>query len=398
MLLPGLVALTCAMVPACAPHGASEAQAATSDDALLVRRGDLSPALLLTGELEAVASEPIHVPRTRVWQVPIRWMEQDGARVHKGQKVLELDNSQFTGDLEQKKLARSSAHNDFNRKRAEVAGELADKRFALEQRRIELEKARVEAAVPEALLPGRAYQERQLAMARAEVGHAKAAEDLATALRATEAEIEELAIALRRAQDEITTAESAIEALAVVAPSDGILLVAENPGVGRKFQVGDNAWVGLAVMSIPDLSTMQVEARLSDVDDGRIALGSRAQCTVDAYPDRSFGGEVVEIAPIAQEEADASLRRSFRVVVRLDEADPERMRPGMSVRVEVSQPAIEQVLVAPRAALDLTGEAPRALLADGGAVAVRLGACTAAHCVVEEGLVEGARLRAASAG
>jgi multidrug resistance efflux pump len=399
MWLTGLVGLALAGGAGCAPHGGTVAEAApAAAESLVVRRGTLRPAMLLTGELEAVDSEPIHVPRTRLWQLPIRWMEADGARVHRGQRVLELDNSQFTGDLEQRKLVRSSAENDLNRKRADVTGELADKRFALEERRIELEKARIEAAVPEALLPAREYQERRLALSRAELAHAKAAEDLETVLSATEAEIEELSIALRRAEDEIVAAETAIGALAVVAPRDGILIVAENPEQGRKFQVGDNAWVGLAVMSIPDLSRMQVAARLSDVDDGRVTIGSRAVCTLDAYPDRVFEGQVTEIAPIAQEEADDSLRRSFRVVLRLEEADPERMRPGMSVRVEVQEPAIEQALIVPRAALDLTGDEPRALFADGGSAAVRLGPCTAVACVVADGLVEGARLRAGSVG
>jgi len=41
-------------------------------------------------------------------------------------------------------------------------------------------------------------------------------------------------------------------------------------------------------MRIPDLSTMKVVARLSDVDDGRIAAGDRAVCTLDTYPELTF--------------------------------------------------------------------------------------------------------------
>ena len=62
-----------------------------------VRMGTLQRRLLLTGELQAVDSEKIHVPRTPTWRMPIRWMEEDGALVTLGQKVLELDNVQFTG-------------------------------------------------------------------------------------------------------------------------------------------------------------------------------------------------------------------------------------------------------------------------------------------------------------
>jgi hypothetical protein len=383
-------------VSACASGAATPGQeAAPVERPLVVERAVLTPKLLLSGELEAVESERIYVPRTSQWQMPIRWMEEDGAEVEEGQKVLELDNAQFTGDLEQKKLTESSAYNDLMRKKADVAGERFDKEFAREQKRIELEKAQLNAAVPASLRPRREHQEFQLALSKAELEYQKAVEDLATTERAAEAEIEELRIALERARDEIEVAEQAIDALSLTAPRAGLLIVAENPGEGRKFQVGDNAWVGLPVMSIPDLGAMQVVARLSDVDDGRIAVGDEATCTIDAYPEASFRGRVTEIAPIAKEENDQSLRRSFRVVVVLDEADPVRMRPGMSVRVEVRAAELAEALVAPRVALDLAATPPRALLADGSQVEVTLGRCTVDACVVESGLGEGTRLRMA---
>jgi multidrug resistance efflux pump len=390
-----LLGLSVALCGGCSAPQVTASEDSMPGEELVTRRAVFQELLLLTGELEAVRSEKIHVPRTPVWQLPIRWMEQDGARVSEGQKILELDNTQFTGELEQTRLARSGAYNEMIRKRADVGGELSEKEFVLERRRIELEKARVEAAVPASLLPEREYQELQLALARAEFEHENAAEDLETTRIASNAEIEELRIALERADDEIAVAERAIQQLSLEAPRDGILVVAQNRQAGRKFQVGDNVWVGLAVMSIPDLSSMKVVAQLSDVDDGRMAVGDRARCTLDAYPELSFPGRVSEVAPIAQEDDNESLRRSFRVEVHLDESDPEHMRPGMSVKVEVRPEPITNALVIPRVALDLTVSPPRALLADGSTAEVRLGPCTALACVVDEGLTAGTRLRRA---
>jgi multidrug efflux pump subunit AcrA (membrane-fusion protein) len=148
-------------------------------------------------------------------------------------------------------------------------------------------------------------------------------------------------------------------------------------------------------MRSPDLAAMKVVARLSDVDDGRISVGDRTVCTLDAYPESTFAGRVTEIAPIAQEEREQSLRRSFRVEVALDESDPERMRPGMSVRVEVLPPKFEAVLIVPRVALDLTASPPRAHLADGSQAEVQLRSCTPMECVVADGVAEGVRLRRA---
>jgi multidrug resistance efflux pump len=359
---------------------------------LFVRRGDFRSSLPLTGELEAVEAALVVVPRTPMWRMPIRWMEEDGAVVTEGQVVVELDNSQFTGEIEQNRIAEAKARNDYMRKEADVAVDLADKEFRLEQARIRHEKARIEAAVPASIQPRRDYEEKQLELAKAEIELQKAVDALAAGRKAARAELDELRIAMDEAAREVAVAEQAIADLTLRAPRDGIFVISENRFEGRKFEVGDDAWVGLAVASIPELRLMQVVARLSDVDDRKIAVGMRAVCTLDSYPAESFDGEVIEISPVAKAEGRDSLRRHFRVVIRLHGADPEKMRPGMSVRAEVTPRPRDGVLLAPRAALDFGGETTRALLADGSAVEVTLGPCNARECAVEKGLNEGQEL------
>ena len=148
---------------------------------------------------------------------------------------------------------------------------------------------------------------------------------------------------------------------------------------------------GWTVVELPELSAMRVEATLSDVDDGRVAAGARATCTLDAWPDQPLSGTVREVAPVAQEVGQRSLRRAFKVVVALDHTDPERMRPGMSVKVEVRGTPVVGGLTAPRAALDVA--APAAFLASGERVPVELGPCDAHRCVITKGLAEGQALR-----
>jgi multidrug resistance efflux pump len=359
---------------------------------LTVRRGDLRPRLLLTGELVAERAEELKVPRTPTWQVQIRWIAEDGTPVRAGDRVVELDNSSFTGELEDKRATAADAVTELARKQAEARSSLAEKEFAVEQRRTELEKARLAAAVPEDLLSGREHQERQLARRRAEVALAKAEKDLAAARQASGADLELQRITLGRSQREIAQAEEAIDALLLRAPRDGIVVAADHPWEGRKLREGDNVWVGMTVASLPEMSSLRVQADLSDVDDGRVRPGMEAVCTLDAYPSESFHGRVVDLSAVAREAPRQPLLRSFPVQIRLDRLDLKKMRPGMSVRVEVLGPAVRNALLVPRAALDFSGERPRAILAGGTPREVRLGPCDASFCVVEQGLEEGARL------
>ncbi len=375
-------------------HAAARGDAGGTGEALVAHRGTLRQRLLLSGELEAERGEPLSVPRTNQFQLQIRWLAEDGTLVNAGDRVVEFDNSQFASDLEEKRLSASDAGSELQRTAAESKTGTADKRFAVEKARSEAEKARIAASVPRELLAPREYQERQLALKRAETELAKAQEDLDAATRGGARDVGVKKIALEKSQREIHSAEGAIDALTLRAPRAGMVLIADHPWEGRKIRVGDSVWVGMTVASLPDLSAMSVQASLSDVDDGRIQPGMGVLCTLDAYPDQVFTGKVADISPVARESRRSPLLRYFPVRIKLDRSDGRRMRPGMSVRVEVLGAELRNVLLVPRAALDFAATSnPRALLASGAAAPVRLGACGALECVVESGVAEGTRLR-----
>jgi len=363
---------------------------------LVVRRGSFRQEILLTGALEAARTERVVVPRNPQWNTTIRWMEEDGAEVKTGQKLVDLDNTAFTANLKERRLARDSARSELDKARSAAAARLADKTFARDKTRAELDKAHIEAAVPEELMSRRQWQEKQLALKRAETAHAKAEEDVGAESDGTRAELRTKEIALEKAEREVKSAEDGIASMTLMAPRDGIALVADHPWEGRKLVVGDRVWMSLPVMTLPDLESLRVVARLSDVDDGRVTAGMAARTALDTYPELSFPGAVLEVGTLADETSPRSLRRAFRVRVSLDRVDAERMRPGMSVQVEVETAKLEAVLVAPRTALAWNGTSVRALLAAGGESRVRLGPCNTRDCVIEDGLAEGTLLRAAT--
>lgn len=326
------LAAGCAGKPGTVPAGRSGSPAGPA----AVDAGAPAPRVaLLTGELVARQTFDLFVPETPSWQVQIRWMEADGAVVKKGRKVVELDNSEFSGPLEEKKLALQLAETDLLRQEAETGSTIADREFAVEQKRNAVAKARVDASVPEGLRPRREWQEKQLSLRRAETELEKALDSLAAARTSGEADLAVKRISNEAARREIRVAEQAIAALVLSAPSDGIFVVGENPREGRKFQTGDTVWPGLALAHIPDRTGMQVEAALYDVDEGLLARGMRALLTRDADPGHPFEGTVADIAAIAQEPAPKSLRRTLKVVIRLDRPHGVPQRPGQSVRVEV---------------------------------------------------------------
>src|SRR3982751_674047 len=66
---------------------------------LTAQRGPFERRLLLTGEIDAVSSAELRVPRIPMGRVTVRWLADDGAAVKKGDKVAELDNANFVAKV-----------------------------------------------------------------------------------------------------------------------------------------------------------------------------------------------------------------------------------------------------------------------------------------------------------
>lgn len=364
---------------------------ATAQAADEIRRGEFEAWHMLTGELRSAASEPVLVPRLPSSESTIRFMVADGSPVAEGDRLVELDTAQIASELENKVTQQQQALNELASKSAEIEGQIAQKELALEQAAIALEKAEIAASVPADIQSRRTYEEAMLALEDARVAQEKAEADLAAYRESSAAELEALRIEKSKTDREVAEARRAIDTMVLRSPATGIAVAAENRREDRKYQEGDSVYVGATVMEIPDLSRMMVDARLSDVDDGSVAVGMEARCTLDAYPGRPFPCVITAIGPVAQEINWRSMQRHFRVELDLREVDAEIMRPGMSVKVEVRTVHYADVPLAPRTALVFRNGRAHLLTVDGEAP-VQLGPCNAHQCMLEDGPAPGTRL------
>lgn len=311
---------------------------ATHDEAPKIAPAPRSDRLLLTGALDAMTSENVVAPKSpQRGPSTLRWLEADGARVKKGQPVAELDNSSFAETLADQKLNAAQSANDLASQDATDAMTTADKELEVERARVALEKAKIEAGVAEDTVARRTYQERQLAKQRAEIALAKAKDDLAAHVKSATLEHEVRKIALAKVERTVAVAEAAVASFTVRAPIDGIVIIAQHEWEPRKIHAGDQTWDGMLLAEMPDVSRMKITAALSDVDDGKVTVGMRADAVLDAYPELHYGAVVSEVHPVAREPSERSLRRTIGVTLLLDRTEPERMLPGMSVRVEIAR-------------------------------------------------------------
>ena len=385
-LLASVAAAACARASASAPSGHGEAR---------VVRKAVEDAFLLTGELRAVRSVGLAAPRSE-GEIQIRWMVEDGSEVQKGDRLMEFDPTRLVQTIEERRLRLRQAEIDRGSRENQAAAETEKKRVAVEKAEVEAEKARLDEAIP---LEYREPKDRpklqaQWQQARATLAKARLEGDAYAV--SSRSDVASARAAEEKARREVEAAEKALGSMSLLAPRAGIFLAGNfwqwGPEGPRKLQPGDTVWPGFPVADIPDPKEMEVRAALAEADHGRIAVGMKARCVLDTYPDRVFEGRVEEIGSVAAEGSQrffmASVPPGFPVRIALLHTDP-LMRPGLSTRVEVVRGSWSRALSIPRGAVRFEKDGPVVRRPGGGTSRVRLAACTPVECVVESGLAEG---------
>jgi HlyD family secretion protein len=129
----------------------------------------------------------------------------------------------------------------------------------------------------------------------------------------------------------------------ITAPMSGIV-------VARKVESGQTVAASLQspdLFTIADLSQMQVEVSIDEADVGKLDTGLAATFNVDAYPESTFAGKLVQVR---NQPVVSSNVTTYIGIVRV--ANPGMLlKPGMTANVKVIVRSVDNALTVPNAAL-----------------------------------------------
>jgi HlyD family secretion protein len=224
----------------------------------------------------------------------------------------------------------------------------------------------------------------------------------------SEEERDQIELALATAKGKLiqatTTLERAQERFAeaiVRAPIDGVILQ-KYVEKGQIIASGvSNVSGGTPIVDIADMSSVHIEAGVDEIDIGRVSVGQEVAVVADAFPNTTFEGKIVRIAPEAKIEQNVTL---FDVVVAVKNRDG-RLNSGMNTGIEIIIDRREDVLLIPAAALQQreggeggTGKGGRTavvLVKEGESFVrrdIEVGPSNYSQVIVNSGLEEGAIL------
>jgi HlyD family secretion protein len=226
-------------------------------------------------------------------------------------------------------------HVDFNSavKRGQLLAELDPTPFqqTVEQRRADLEKARVELRNAEISLTRSKSLAKQQLLAQSDLDGAQTTRDSAAA-------------AVAQSQAALRQAETNLSYTRITSPIDGVV-------VSRQYDVGQTVAASFQAPVLftiaQDLTKMQVLTNIDEADVGRVKVGQEATFSVDAFPDQPFRGAVSQIRLSPQ-----TVQNVVTYPVVLDVANPDlKLKPGMTANVQVPVDVRKDALRVPNAAL-----------------------------------------------
>ncbi len=209
------------------------------------------------------------------------------------------------------------------------ASEIRDARIAVEEADMNLEKAKLDESIYEEFTHRKNTLEK------------KTKAD--TARQKYESELEQK-----------KTLIAQLEKMVMRAPCDGLVIYgggsrgrSRRRGEEESVKVGSIVYKGQTIITLPNVSKMQVEARVHEVDIHKVKEGQKVDIRIEAFPEMALKGEVVSIGALAHDR-DWRTRgvKVFDVTIDID-GTYSRLRPGMTAKVDIHIATIKNTLAIP---------------------------------------------------
>ena len=295
---------------------------------------------------------------------------KEGDRVKKGQMLARIEDVQPEADVVAQRAALASAEADAN---ASEAGEkaAADNLTTLEatvaRSKADLDKAeldfkRTKSLFDQKLIAAQDYEQKLTTY-----------DGMKAALRESEARLVQARAQLTQAAAQTASSQKRVAQTRagltrlndillkrnVTAPLDGV--VTNLPvRVGETVVPGIQNSAASTIMTIADMSLITAEIKVDETDIVNVKVDQPAEVTIDAIPNQSFKGHVVEIgntailrstglaassSTTANQEA-----KDFKVVIAIDNP-PDEIRPGLSCTGKITSAQKPNILTIPIQAL-----------------------------------------------
>jgi len=295
-----------------------------------VDRRDLVATVTASGQIEPKRSVEISSDITgRITDIPVA----EGDRVRKGDLLLRIDPSQYEAAVARARALLASAE-----------ASLVQTRANRDQAKRALDRATELRAQNPNLVSDEQIEQTQTSFDVAQAVAVSSEHQVAQAQAGLEEAQEQLAKTVLRSPMDGEVTRMAVE-------------------VGEVAVPGTFSRATGLLMTVSDLSIIQVAVRVDETDVVRLHMNDSAEVSIDAFPDTSFTGRVTKISQSATQGAAAATAGGttqavdYDVEVTLDDPPPG-VRPDLSATAKIVTATRDSALAIPIIALTVREHEP----------------------------------------
>lgn len=349
-----------------------------------------------SGELKAKKSEDIKGPTSLrshgIWQIKITDLVTEGTYVKEGDYVAQLDKSEvgtkiISASTEVEKISSEyeQARLDTVIEMMKLKDELLNLTYSIEEKQLVFDQSTYEAPAVK--------RQAEIELEKTKRSHSQKANNILLKREQNTAKLRQIELSLNQEQSKLTRLEELLNELRIAAPKDG-MVVYKRTWDGSKITSGSQISVwDPTVATLPDLSKMVTQTYVNEIDISNLKKGLTVGLSVDAFPDQTFTGEVVDVANVG-EQLPNSDSKVFEVTVEINEQDT-LLRPSMTTNNNILIEELEDVLYIPQEGVFVNDSVSYVIVESGIGLKrqeVKLGKTNANFVVIEEGLIEGEEL------
>jgi RND family efflux transporter MFP subunit len=327
------------------PSTASAAEASLSAP---VKQGDFKVLVTTTGELRAnkfvQVTGPAGAQQVNVYQTKIASIVPEGSVVKEGEVIADLDRQPAATKMADVQLNLTKAQADYTTAMLDSTLTLAQARedvrtaeYGLEEKKIAKEQAQFEAPSIK--------RQAEIDYEKAQRALEQSKRSLNTKTRQAEAKMSSVGADLDRQQNMLKNIQEVMASFTIKAPSAGMVIYVrewngKKKGVGSQWMVWEPT-----VATLPDLTQMESQTYINEVDVRKIAVGQKVQITLDADATKKMDGTVTQIANVGEQRPNQD-SKVFEVKIKVEKSDTT-LRPGMTTANAIEVASIPDVLSIP---------------------------------------------------
>ncbi|WP_430816227.1 efflux RND transporter periplasmic adaptor subunit [Carboxylicivirga sp. RSCT41] len=315
-----------------------------------IKKGEFIAEVYATGQLQTENSELIVLPKEissrniDLYEIKVTHIIEEGTVVDSGSYVATLDHAaveelktKADDELETALNAYEDAKIDTNLNLSTLRDELLNAAVDLEEKKLILEQSVYES--PAVKRQSKLDVERTLRDLEQKKRNytLKQKQDEYKVYRAYEK--------VKNRQNKVNDINKLFKVLDVKAPKPGLVIYSFDR-FGKKIKAGStiSRWRP-KIAELPDLSSMISKTFINEIDISKIKTGQKVKVGIDAFPEKSFDGEVIAVANIGQviPNGDAKV---FEVTIKVDGTDKD-LRPAMTTSNVINTANLKEALYIP---------------------------------------------------